>query len=1060
MRKLIPWFNAHWMLIASCFLLAFIPLYPKIPLVDVRNTWVYVRAEDFVVLLVLLLWLITFLRQKLTLKNPLTVPVLLFWAAGAVATLHSILLIVPTVWEIFPNVALLSFIRRIEYLSLFFVAVTSVRTKKHLAVAAATLVFTVLAVSLYGLGQKYIGLPAYLTMNEEFAKGVPIRLSALSRLSSTFGGHYDLAAYFVLTIPIIASIMLSLRNWFGKAILAAVILVGMVVLTLTVSRISLFALFVALGLVLFFRNRRLVLFILPVAVLGAAMLVMVSPTLLNRFTSTVKDVDVLVDARNGKPVGHVQTVPNTYFADKTVRQLFYDSIEDIAAAASPSARFVIPAAYLPAQVALLTEPTAPTGEDLPSGTGYVNLTLSPDVRRIGEFLYEPKNQSATTSADVFVINGQYLIKRAAAYDLSLTTRTQGEWPKALLAFKRNVLVGSGYGSVSLAVDNSYLRMLGEVGLLGFAAFLSVFLMYGVYLFRVLPSVGDPLTRSFSIGVASGIAGLAINALFIDVFEASKVAFVLWLLIGLSVGALQLAGRAAWNFSKDMKRLATSSAAVVLYLLVAVLLLWSPLTRNYFVGDDFTWLRWAADCTSSGSAPHCITDFASALRVFTNSDGFFYRPGTKLYFSFMYNAFWLNQTVYHIVSLALHFLAAACVFFLGRKLFRRTSLASLAAFLFVWLSGSGESVFWISVTGHMAAAVLMLGTVFSYAAWRDTRRPGFAAVTAILFGISLMFHEMAVVTPLLWLLEEYVLRDRPETVTKLVQNKAIWLMSAPLPVYAILRVASQSHWMNGDYSFNLLKLPFNVPGNFLGYALLAAAGPFGDPAYTALRSVLKFQPVISAALVFGAAAAAIAIGRIIRKSWAPEDRRVLTYALLFSSVSLLPFLGLGNIAARYGYLASAGFVIVFTLLVKQVHGYLSRMGRDIAGASVAVMIGSFLLIHSVGLYQLNRDWNEAGEMVRRFIISMDGAYLNEWKTEPVEFHYVSRPIRAGQAWVLPVGLPDALWFVYRNPRIRVFEWPSVDDALDAVTYGNRNQTVFVFASDGRVEVVDKPAPTAP
>ena len=56
-------------------------------------------------------------------------------------------------------------------------------------------------------------------MNEEFAKGIPITLSQLSRVPSTFAGHYDLAAYLALMIPILASLVFGFKNWFTKIFL-------------------------------------------------------------------------------------------------------------------------------------------------------------------------------------------------------------------------------------------------------------------------------------------------------------------------------------------------------------------------------------------------------------------------------------------------------------------------------------------------------------------------------------------------------------------------------------------------------------------------------------------------------------------------------------------------------------------------------------------------------------------------------------------------------------------------------------------------------------------------
>ncbi len=162
---------------STLFLIAFIPLYPKLPLVNVVHTWVYVRVEDFLVLGILLAWGFLVLRRKISLVTPLTIPILSFWLVGVLATLQGVLLIFPTVANIFSNVAFLSLVRRIEYISLFFVAFTSVKDKRFLHVVVGVLTLTILAISLYGIGQRYMGFPAYLTMNEEVAKGVALTLS-------------------------------------------------------------------------------------------------------------------------------------------------------------------------------------------------------------------------------------------------------------------------------------------------------------------------------------------------------------------------------------------------------------------------------------------------------------------------------------------------------------------------------------------------------------------------------------------------------------------------------------------------------------------------------------------------------------------------------------------------------------------------------------------------------------------------------------------------------------------------------------------------------------------
>lgn len=1062
MRKLINWCKERGLEIATLVLLVFIPLYPKLPLLDIKNTWVYIRVEDFLVLFVLMSWVILFIRNKVSFKTPLTLPFLLFWLIGAAATIHGMLLIFPSISGVFANVALLSFLRRIEYMSVFFIAFAAMKERTGVTPVIVTVVMTTLLISLYGLGQKYLELPAYLTMNEEFAKGMPLTLSALSRISSTFAGHYDLAAYYVLVLPIIASLIFGYRNWFLRIALGVVVLLGVVVQFFTVSRISFFALLLSFAAVLFFQSRKTVMVLLPLAVVGSIAFLILSPQLMARFGSTIKPIDVIVDAKTGYPVGHIKEVPNTYFADKRVWQRFYLTIGDLATKASPTASFVVPFSQLPTSAVLLTEPAAPTGEDLPSGTGYINLTLSPVVKRLGSFYYEPPLKQATSSADVYVINGQYLMKKAFAYDLSFTTRFQGEWPNALLAFKRNVLLGSGYGSVSLAVDNSYLRMLAEVGILGFVSFIAIFLIVGVHIVRAWDKIHSPVVRSFVLGYAAGVAGLAVNAVFIDVFEASKVAFVLWLLTGIVMGTVSMYVRIPLTFFSEVKRMAMSSYAVAIYLLVVVVLLFSQMTRNYFVGDDFTWFRWAADCGNAVAAisERCMPTLSQIAGYFTDAQGFFYRPGAKLYFLGMYQFAWLNQTAYHAVSLTLHYIVSVLVFLVGIKVFRRKLHAAVSAFLFAGFSGFSEAIFWVSATGFLFASVFMLTSLLFYIAWSEKKKMRFVWFAAVSAMLAMTFHELGIVTPLLYLLYEWTITETRFSRSTFMMRLEHWLLVLPVPLYAVFRFISGSHWLNGDYSYNFLKLPFNSIGNAFGYVLLGLTGSFGAPLYQIVRANMRTHVLLTAAIGIGIAAVFVWVVPTIRQFLTLRDRTILLFSSGFFLIALLPFLGLGNISPRYGYLASAGLVYLLVFGLEKIYTLTLESGKDAALGVVGLFISLFFMVQITSIQQLHRDWFEAGEKVQRFFVSMESHYQDEWASTPMQFHFVSVPIRYRDAWVFPVGLSDALWFIFRNPDARLYSWSSVDEPLKLVTPDSKTQKIFVFDDQGNLREVKKEPRTLP
>lgn len=118
---------------------------------------------------------------------------------------------------------------------------------------------------------------------------------------------------------------------------------------------------------------------------------------------------------------------------------------------------------------------------------------------------------------------------------SFAIRLNIEWPKALNAFYKNPFLGTGYSSLGIATDNDFLRSLGEVGLLGTIAFALVLIEVTKRIFSSLKD-NDKLLRFLSAGVLSMIFAFLANGLFIDVFEASKVASLFWMTLGLTLAA--------------------------------------------------------------------------------------------------------------------------------------------------------------------------------------------------------------------------------------------------------------------------------------------------------------------------------------------------------------------------------------------------------------------------------------------------------------------------------------------------------------------------------------------
>lgn len=409
-------------------LLIFIPLFPKFPAIDIPNTYVSIRLEDFLILATLIS-LTPHLIKNLSqiVKNKVFRSILIYLLVGLVSLVSGIFL----TETVIPNVGLLHFLRRVEYFSLFIVGYLFIKLSREKGIfeyIIKVLIFVNIVIFLYGMGQRYFNFPVIVTQNEEYSKGVALRWVPGAHINSTFAGHYDLASYLVLTIPLfILSFFKKNTKTITKIILVLTIASGLWLLSAAVSRISIVSFLVATTASLFLLKKyKQILVIVFISVLAFGF----SPDLqvrYGRLFQVIKD--------------KISQVVTVYAQDEAV-------------------------------------------------------------------VFE---------------------------DRSTSIRLNVEWPRAIRAFTKNPILGTGYSSITLATDNEYLRALGETGNLGFISFSLIFISLYFYLRKYKFEQGYK-----SIFIASFVGstlGTFITCMFIDIFESSKFAIIYWLIAGIVVGSL-------------------------------------------------------------------------------------------------------------------------------------------------------------------------------------------------------------------------------------------------------------------------------------------------------------------------------------------------------------------------------------------------------------------------------------------------------------------------------------------------------------------------------------------
>ena len=1025
----------------------FIPLYPKLPLVDVRNTWVYIRAEDFILFLVLIVYIYCFIKKKATLQTPLTLPILAFWIIGGLATIHGVLLFFPTLPNVFPNVALLSYARHIEYLSLFFVAFAGMRKKEFLRPVIVVITLVFIAACLYGLGQKYAQLPAFLTMNEEFAKGIPIQLSALGRVPSTFAGHYDFAAYLALITPLFAALFFGVKNKLLKLFFAGTILLGLLLMFMTVSRVSFFAVVVAIAFVVFIMKRKLVLLSIPVVIVLVVLITFSQSSLFARFGNTVKTVDVLVNGKTGAAVGNVVYVPVSYLYDKEVKLQRIDDEQRLikaikgdveeATISATTKKLPLPYELLPedAIIPLVKASNISTGETLPQGTGYINLSLSPVKNRVGDFYYElSPNVSAN---EVVNLHGNFLIKQASAYDLSFTTRFQGEWPHALEAFSRNIFLGSGYGSVSLAIDNNFLRMLAEIGLFGTVSFIMLFVIVGIYAYKTYKYIDSKLVRAFVVGVCAGIIGLSLNATLIDVYEASKVAFVLWMLIGITLATITLESSKKINLKDELLSFAVSPLAMVLYLSVVCGFLYTPIISQFFTLKDFNIFYQAISCKDSSTCsfvPKLISYFVGSGES----------PLTTLYFSSMYKFFWLNQVVYHLTSILVNLIMALLVFVFARRILKNSTLSLFAGFIFLISAATFQYTSSISTIGIVLSSVFTLSGFLLYVRWEEKRNMFVVSATLVSGVLAILFGVIGVILPLLILLYSFVINRNKERV---LSSVFFWIVSLPAIVFAGTRIVGYLQQLN---IASLIATPWILFVNTLFSIPVIVLGESANGIVLKLYSLSNTtQMVLSLGVLV-----LVGVGFYLvtkKKLLKHKTARLITFIGLFFIITTLPFGITRDVFVQSTYMSIVAWCLLLPLIFYGLYAYLKDNGRLIAVGFLTVGVVTYSLLQLIQVQGSFKDNHTSSESVKNFLVSIDSLYSNEWSSGPVNFYFLNTPQDFMQTSESQSSIASVLWLIYKNPNLTVTVSQDATSARGAAQLVP-NSYIFQFDNDTSVSKV--------
>lgn len=357
-------------------ILIVVPLYPKFPLLRVPGTYVSVRIEDFILGGVGLFLLCFLTKELLDLSGDVLIRAMgLFLVVGLLSTISGVFVTSTVV----PHLGLLHWARRVEYFIPLVLGMVAAKYITRPRFWLNCILLTCILVFIYGFGQKNFNWPIITTQNMENSKGIAQRYMVGGHLSSSFAGHYDLASYLVLMIPVIVALFFAYKSKISKFMTVFTFVVCFWLLVNAVSRISIISYFVSITFVLLLLRKY---FFIPLILIPSMLVIVTNPALVGRYA---RIIEVTIQSTMGG-------IKKSSFAPKTVQaqEFAYPSVYPTPTRIPPTPQ--APVVFEDRSTSIRLDVEWPRALRAFSknpfvGTGYSSITLATDndyLRMLGE----------------------------------------------------------------------------------------------------------------------------------------------------------------------------------------------------------------------------------------------------------------------------------------------------------------------------------------------------------------------------------------------------------------------------------------------------------------------------------------------------------------------------------------------------------------------------------------------------------------------------------------------------------------------------------------------------
>ena len=371
----------------------------------------------------------------------------------------------------------------------------------------------------------------------------------------------------------------------------------------------------------------------------------------------------------------------------------------------------------------------------------------------------------------------------------------------------------------------------------------------------------------------------------------------------------------------------------------------------FVYDDVPQILKNPAIQSWGFVPQYFTSHVWAA-IYPSSTGNYYRPLFLLWLRLNYALFGTDAVGWHMTCIACHVLATWLVFWIAQKLTTDRLTAFLAALIFGVHPAHIENVAWISGITDPLMTCFVLGSVWAFLSFHESRKLEQLTLSLTLFAFALLSKETAIILPALIFAFAMLVADKNGN--KSLLRRLFLAVRACVPyllltaIYVLVRLAALGKWSRPTIPISWTEVLLTWPA-VLWFYMRHLILPTGLSEFYSLDYVTKAaaRPVLLPLVLVSVVL--LVLFFLIR--WLSQ-KNIALFAVVLIVAPLLPVLDLRSLTAgdivhdRYLYLPSVGFAILVACAIRELNRLVPADRRHLMPIAITVVVGACFAVLTV------------------------------------------------------------------------------------------------------------------